>query len=376
MTIQASQAAAGGYTSAATSTSFNVAAEPPGITFTPIGNQAFGAAPFAVSATSNSPAAITYSIATGQATIAGNIVTLIGSGNVTVQASQAATGNFAAGTNYTSFVVAGTTGLAFSPIANQTYGAGPFAVSATSNSSGAIAYSILSGPATIAGNVITLTGVGTVTLQASQVAAIPYSAATTTISFSISSATPTLTFSAIANQTYGAAPFAVSATSNSTGAITYSVLSGPATIAGNIVTSLLASSLIAALRASQASAAGSYATTTANTSFNVSANTPTLTFNAVANQTYGGTPLAVLTSNSTGAITYSVQSGPASISGNLVTLTGAGTVTLQASQAAAGGYAAATANTNFNALREHRPSLQRGRQSDFRQCALCRLGDF
>jgi hypothetical protein len=45
-----------------------------------------------------------------------------------------------------------------------------------------------------------------------------------------------------------------------------------------------------------------------------------------------------LRGNSTGAIPYSVVSGPATISGNTVTLTGSGTVTLQASQVAAGTY--------------------------------------
>ena len=48
-------------------------------------------------------------------------------------------------------------------------------------------------------------------------------------------ATPTIAFT-VSNQTYGAAPFAVAATSNSTGAFTYTVVSGPATISGSTVT--------------------------------------------------------------------------------------------------------------------------------------------
>jgi len=42
-----------------------------------------------------------------------------------------------------------------------------------------------------------------------------------------------------------------------------------------------------------------------------------------------------------------VVSGPATISGNTVTLTGVGTVELQANQAANGNYAAATTTTSF-----------------------------
>ncbi len=46
-------------------------------------------------------------------------------------------------------------------------------------------------------------------------------------------------------------------------------------------------------------------------------------------------------------MTYAVVSGPATIAGNIVTLTGAGTVMLLANQAASGNYAAATATTSF-----------------------------
>ena len=53
------------------------------------------------------------------------------------------------------------------------------------------------------------------------------------------------------------------------------------------------------------------------------------------------------TSNSTGAFTYSVVSGPAAISGATVTLTGAGTVVLKASEAADSNYAAATKTATF-----------------------------
>jgi large repetitive protein len=78
------------------------------------------------------------------------------------------------------------------------------------------------------------------------------------------------------------------------------------------------------------------------------ATAPTLSF-VVPNQTYGAAPFAVnATSNSTGAITYSVVSGPATISGNILTLTGPGTVVLLASQVAAGGYSAGSIQASFN----------------------------
>ncbi|HWZ50949.1 MAG TPA: putative Ig domain-containing protein [Granulicella sp.] len=78
---------------------------------------------------------------------------------------------------------------------------------------------------------------------------------------------------------------------------------------------------------------------------------PTLSFATIAPQTFGNPPFAVsATSASNGAVTYAVVSGPATIAGNLVTLTGVGTVLLSTAQAPAGNYAAATATTSVTVL--------------------------
>src|SRR5206468_2307900 len=90
-----------------------------------------------------------------------------------------------------------------------------------------------------------------------------------------------------------------------------------------------------------------YDAATQNATFTVAAITPTISF-TVPSHTLGDAPFTVsATSNSTGTFTYSVVSGPATIAGSTVTLTGAATIELQASQVASGNYAAATANTSF-----------------------------
>ena len=314
----------------------------PTISFT-VANQTYGVAPFTVAATSNSSGAITYSVVSGPATISGSTVTITGVGTVVLQASQVASGNYTAGTKTTSFTVSAEAPTITFSVAGQTYGVAPFTVAATSNSSGAITYSVVSGPATISGSTVTITGVGTVVLQASQAASGNYTAGTQTASFMVSAESPTIAFT-VANQTYGVAPFTVSATSNSSGAITFSVVSGPATISGSTVTITGVGTVV--LQASQV-ASGNYTAGTKTTSFTVSAEAPTITF-SVAGQTYGVAPFTVAaTSNSSGAITYSVVSGPATISGSTVTITGVGTVVLQASQAASGNYTAGTQTASF-----------------------------
>ena len=90
-----------------------------------------------------------------------------------------------------------------------------------------------------------------------------------------------------------------------------------------------------------------YTTATASVPLTV-LTVPALTFTLIPAQAYSDPSFAVsATSASTGPVTYAVVSGPATVSGNLVTLTGVGTVVLTASQAASGLFTSATATTSF-----------------------------
>jgi hypothetical protein len=181
-----------------------------------------------------------------------------------------------------------------------------------------------------------------------------FGSSSATATLTVTGIVPTLSFGPIAAQKYGNPPFAVSASSASSGAVSYTVVSGPATVAGNTVTLTGAGTVV--LLASQVPN-GNYAAATANATFTVApaatATVPTLSFGTIATQTYGNPPFAVsATSASSGAVTYTVVSGPATIAGNLVATTGTGTVVLGASQAASGNYAAATATTSFTVAAE------------------------
>ncbi len=230
------------------------------------------------------------------------------------------------------------------------YGTAPITLAATASSGLPVTYTV-SGPATISAAILTITGTGSVTVTANVAGNTDYTAGTAVPqSFTVSAATPTLTFAAIPSQ-----------------------ICGGGTVCGecHVIELYRSDHLLCSERsgyhfgqhsddhrsghgraAGQSGSGGNYAAATAITSFTVSAGTPKLSF-VVPNQTYGVTPFAVnATSNSTGAITYSVVSGPATISGSTATITGVGTVVLQASQAAAGNYTAATSTTSFTVSAE------------------------
>lgn len=70
--------------------------------------------------------------------------------------------------------------------------------------------------------------------------------------------------------------------------------------------------------------------------------TQTITFPAIAAHVYGDAPFALGATSSSGlTVSYTVASGPATVSGSTLTITGAGDVTIRASQPGNGSYAAA-----------------------------------
>ncbi len=67
--------------------------------------------------------------------------------------------------------------ISFGPLAGQTYGVAPITLSATDTSDLPVSFTVLSGPATLSGSVLTVNGAGNVVVEASQPGNATYSAA-------------------------------------------------------------------------------------------------------------------------------------------------------------------------------------------------------
>jgi len=293
---------------------------------------------------------VTVTVKSGPATITGKTVAVIGTGTVVLAADQGGNANYTAAAEVTtSFTVskASQTIAPFSSITTMTYGNSGFSISLPAASSRLpVTVTVKSGPATISGDNITITGAGTVVLAANQGGNTNYNAAQeVTTSFTINKASQNITFSGISNMTYGAAPFSFSFPTASSGLpVTVTVKSGPATISGDIVTLTGAGTVV--LAADQAGNGNYTAAQEVTTSFGVSKAAQTIaSFPSIANKTLGVAPFSISapTASSGLKVTVTVKSGPATISGNTVTLTGTGTVVLAADQAG---------NANYNAAQE------------------------
>ena len=96
--------------------------------------------------------------------------------------------------------------ITFDALSARTFGDPSFDVNATASSGLPVSFSILSGPATVSGVTITITGAGSVTVRASQIGNDTYNAATDVDqTFSVSQAIPIITWANPADITYGTA---------------------------------------------------------------------------------------------------------------------------------------------------------------------------
>ena len=238
------------------------------------------------------------------------------------------------------------------PTSPVTYGVSPITLVATGGASGnAVIFSVVSGPATVSGSTLTITGAGTVVVAANQAGNTNYSAATAaTQNIVVNQATQTITFTAPTSPvTYGVSPISLVATGGASGnAVVFSVVSGPGTVSGSTLTITGAGTVVVA--ANQAGNTNYAAATQVTQSIVVNQASQTITFTAPTSPvTYGVSPITLSASSTSGlAVTFSVVSGPGTVSGtngSTLTITGVGTVVVAANQAGNTNYTAATAAT-------------------------------
>jgi chitodextrinase len=186
-TIQATQAGNSNYAAATpVNQSFQVTQGSQTITFGAISNEAFGTAPFTLSATSTSGLTVSFASTTAAVcTVAGATVTLATVGTCTIEATQGGNTNWAAATPVTqSFqVTPGIQTINFGTLSNQPFstffGTSPFAVNAAASSGLPVSFSSITPlVCTLSVTTVTLVNFGTCSIQATQAGNNNWAAAT------------------------------------------------------------------------------------------------------------------------------------------------------------------------------------------------------
>ena len=225
--------------------------------------------------------------------------------------------------------------ITLSSTASRPYSPAPFWINASASSGLPVELSVLSGPATIAGNKVTLTGVGNVVIAANQSGNWNYlPAPQVTTSFAVTQASQSISFSPVATLTTTNAPFPLYATASSGLPVSFSS-SAPSvlSISGNTATiNGWGTAIVTATQGGNSVYAAATPVTQTVTIGVPQSITPFTTIPTVTYAKNKKVPITLPTASSGQTVTVSVKSGPATISGNTLTLTGRGTVVLAANQ--------------------------------------------
>ena len=325
------------------------------ITFGPVPTATYSpGGGFMVSASASSSLPVTYSSLTPLVCSAGGgSVTILSAGTCTVAANQAGDANYNAATQVTQTITIAKAAAAPLVLSATPTGITVAATSALSTSggsgTGAISYTVNSGPCSIVSPTLTGNATGTCTVTASQVADANYNAITSNpVNIQVGAGAQAQLFLS-ANPT----SLSVNGTSalstnggSGTGAVTYAVNSGPCTMTG--------SSTVKGTAAGQCQIV---ATKAADANYGAATSNPvTLTVKLLTAPALvlSGSPTTVGFGGSStlstsggipgGAVTYSL-SGPCYVSGNTLTGTSDGSCQVIASQAETNVYSAPTSNT-------------------------------
>ena len=344
VTLTASQAGNANY-NAATPVSRSVTVAPQPVTLTVTDTErTYDGDPKAVTVTTSPagiPVTVTYDGSTTAPTDAGSYA-------VRVETDD---DNYSGSTDATLTIAKAAQTLTFPAPATRTFGDAPFALGATASSGLSPSYtSSDTGVVTVSGDTATVVGAGTATLTARQAGNDNYQAATeVTRTLTVDKASQTITFPAPAARAFGDPDFNLGASVDSGLPLSYASASpAVATVdsAGNV-------SLVGAgsteLTVSQDGDDNHLAASVTRT-LTVDKQSQSLTFDAIADQEYPGSPiqLTLVASSDRGLpVTFRVDSGPASVAGDVLTLNGTGTVTVVAEQAGTDDVAQASVSRSF-----------------------------
>jgi PKD repeat protein len=348
-TITASQAGDDNY-NAATDVQQSLTVEKAGqtITFGALDNKTFGDADFDLRATASSGLDVSYTSSDlTVATIDGNTVIIVGAGTTTITASQAGDDNYLAATDVqqTLTVEKAAQTITFGDLDSKTVEDADFDLSATASSGLDVSYTSSDlTVATIDGNTVIIVGAGTTTITASQAGDDNYLAATDVQqTLTVEKAAQTITFGALDNKTFGDADFDLRATASSGLDVSYTSSDlTVATIDGSTVNIIGAGTTT--ITASQTGDDNYNAATDVQQSLTVEKAGQTITFGALDNKTFGDADFDLTATASSGLdVSYtSSDLTVATIDGSTVSIVGAGTTTITASQAGDDNYLAAT----------------------------------
>lgn len=301
------------------------------IAFDPVAAQTYGANPVLLTASSSAGFPVGFRVVSGPGFIFNNnLLQITGAGTVEVEALHDGNAEYAPASVRQKVVVNKASQLlSVQAVSDKTFGDGPFAVIASSDRGLPVFWQVQSGPGQLSGNAVTITGGGTIRLRAFNDGSGNYLPAEAGLNVHVARAGQLLSFGPLADKTFGDAPFLLFASASSGLTVQYAV-TGPARVEGNQLFLTGAGRVEVTVR--QPGNENYLSAADVTQGFNVAKAAQSLAFEAISEKTYGDAPFDLPARSSSGLpLNFSV-SGPARVEGSRLHLTGAGAVTVTATQ--------------------------------------------
>jgi len=209
------------------------------IDFATVHDRFLAAGTFQIDATASSGLAVTFRVVAGPATVAGDVLTPIGKGRVTVRAEQAGDSDYKAAFAEQSFEVFDPQPqtVVFAPPAGWFLSSGPVSLQASASSGLPVAFRVVAGPGQVAGNALAFLGSGEVVVRAEQAGDDEWLPAFTERTIRvIDPQAQTIDFAPIADRRFEEGPVTLSATASSGLPVSFRVTAGLARVAGAVLT--------------------------------------------------------------------------------------------------------------------------------------------
>jgi hypothetical protein len=301
------------------------------IDFKALSDRRYNQGQFSVNATTSSSLPVRFDVV-GQCKISGKIITPTGAGNCKVIASQ--TGNASYNTAHHverqfKILQKNKQTITFDQLTDKKFGDAPFTVNAKTSSGLPVSWST-TGTCRNSANQVTITGLGHCIVTAEQGGNAKYSAAPNVSQrFNIVKGNQAIKFGSLADKIYGDKPFVINATASS-GLPVHLIAAGNCRLSDNQVTLMGAGSC--QIIASQKGDANYHAAKPVPQSFQIAKAAQSISFSSLANKIYGDKPFAVSATASSGLPVSNRGTGNCTLKDNQVTLMGAGSCQITASQ--------------------------------------------
>ncbi len=228
------------------------------------------------------------------------------------------------------------------PVGNKQFGDAPFRLAGTSSSGLPVTYQKVEGPIAINNNVVTIQGAGTAKIMLLVAGNDEYSPTEREITFSIAKAKPVISFSEVADKTYGDAPFVLDVRADDDLSVNLTVTAGEVSLSNQTLTVEGAGTV--RIRATRPEDEDYEAADPVLITFNVAKAPQLLTFDILEDLPYVPEEEITLSASASSGlpVTYEVEQGGVEVSDGVAVVQQAGEVTIVASQPGNENYLPAT----------------------------------